>query len=139
MWDLQNSLRNAELKFVLNRCGTHAHGRGPPASDGVASRLDASVYRCGPSAQVATCCRLAGGCFGCFNVSKEQVLTTRDGSPWWRVGVRPRKGSRIMFSHPKGPTMQPCAPKEQGSLFDMGCTKAEELSCSAWRWQLLAR
>eukprot|EP00983_Pelagomonas_calceolata_P070201 1150689-Pelagomonas_calceolata.AAC.5 len=41
------------------------------------------------------------------------------------IMMMPRKGSRFMFSHPWGPTMQPCAPKGQGSLFNMGCTKAE--------------
>eukprot|EP00983_Pelagomonas_calceolata_P089542 1157323-Pelagomonas_calceolata.AAC.1 len=31
----------------------------------------------------------------------------------------------FIFSHPSGRTMQLCAPKGQGSLFDMGCTKSE--------------
>eukprot|EP00983_Pelagomonas_calceolata_P022731 715505-Pelagomonas_calceolata.AAC.1 len=39
---------------------------------------------------------------------------------------------------PSGLTMQPRAPKGQGSLFNMGCTKAEGFGAAAWRRQLRA-
>eukprot|EP00983_Pelagomonas_calceolata_P025013 786249-Pelagomonas_calceolata.AAC.2 len=60
----------------------------------------------------------------------EILLQTTKNHQIWCSGcsgmeIRPHKGFRSEFSHPSGPTMQPCALKGQGSLFDTGCTKAE--------------
>eukprot|EP00983_Pelagomonas_calceolata_P051491 1142435-Pelagomonas_calceolata.AAC.4 len=47
------------------------------------------------------------------------------GEPAHGAAIVPHKGSGFVFGHPSGPTMQPHSAEGQGSLFDMGCIKAE--------------